>query len=368
VKGFIRTREGKNGKRYQVLATVDGRRRSLGTFRKKKDAEAALKKAEGELAAGTFGRETLTLGEFYADRWYPAKSKSLKGSTLKDYESTFKGHILPAFEDKHLAEIKPLDVQEWINGLELSPSSVHRCYRYLRALLNQAVKLDLIQSSPCKGIELPRVDRPELDFLKPSEVRLLLENMREPERTLIATLAYSGLRIGEGLALAWRHIDFENHVVIVSRSWNIHNGFDKPKSSASRRAVPLLPYPEKILGEYYQREGSPDPDALLFTHDGEQPLDPSNVRREFEKGLKAAGLKHVTIHSLRHGYASLLLSKGISIKAVQRCLGHGSAALTLSTYSHLLGDDLGSGALRVNAEIEGEGGKVLHLPQSGENR
>jgi len=361
MSGYIKNKKLNSGKlRYYPTMKINGQERSFGGHNTKRDAGAKLREIEKAVADGTLDRDNPTFGAF-VERYSAAKKTALKASTIHDMEIAFRLHILPTFKKKHLGAITPSDIQDWVSGLELSPASAQKCYRYLRACLNQAVKLDLLQVNPCKSIILPRVDRPELDFLKPEEVALVLENMSEPEATLIETLAYSGLRLGEGLGLAWRHIDFKNHALIVTRSWNVHNGMSEPKSSSSRRAVPLLPVLESSLREHFQRQGSPEPDALLFSR-GKQPLDPSNVRREFEKALKAAKLKHVSIHSLRHGCASLLLSNGVSIKAVQRCLGHGSAALTLSVYSHLLGDDLGNGALKVNAVIEGaRSGRIADL-------
>lgn len=71
-----------------------------------------------------------------------------------------------------------------------------------------------------------------------------------------------------------------------------------------------------ILRDYYHRQGHPALDDLLFTYDGKKPLDPANARKRFLEALDAAGLKRVTPHSLRHSYASMMLSYGASVKAL----------------------------------------------------
>lgn len=299
----------------------------------------------------------LTFGQFFK-RYMAAKSKSLKGSTVHDYEITFRLHVLPTFNDTPVDAITRLDVQAWIDTLNLAPATVAKTYRYFRAAMHTAEDWELIEKQPCRKVILPRSEHNEVDFLKPPEIAAVLEHIREPERTCIAVLAYSGIRTGEARAIRWRNIDFENHVINIEKSWNLYNGIDEPKSASSRRAVPMLPHLERILREYHRQQGTPSPDAFLFLS-GDKPLE---IRRRFETALKKAGLRHVTIHSLRHGFASLLLSRGVSIKAVQRCLGHGSAVLTLSTYSHLLGDDLGSAALAANAAIAGTDGNVIAFP------
>jgi len=232
---------------------------------------------------------------------------------------------------------------------------VSRCYRYLRACLKQAEAWEDIDKCPCRSIDLPRGNRDEISFLEPGEIMLLLDAADEPERTLFATLALSGLRLGEGLGLAWRHVNFQDNAIIVERAWSPTGGLQEPKTESSRRAVPLMPALADILREHHQRQGSPGPDALLFSFSGSRPLDHGNVRREFYRANEAAGLKRVTIHSLRHSYASLMLACGASIKALQCALGHASATMTLNTYSHLIQEDLAGSLMRANAVVTGEG-------------
>jgi integrase len=352
--------------RYYPLIQHNGRRQSLGGYRVKDDAEAVLRRAESEIAQGTFGREDLSFAEFY-ERWITAKKKSLKPATWASYEQTCRTHVLPEFQKKKLREIKPLDVQVWIDRLaetqpkkkSLKPATIAKCYRYLRACLKQAESWDLIDKSPCRSISLPRCNRAELSFLEPREVNLLLEHAEDPERHLFMVLAWSGLRLGEALGLAWRHIDFKDNAIIVERAWSYWGGFQDPKTETSRRAVPLLPSLAAALAEFYVDQGSPGPDALLFSFDGSRPLDSSEVRKEFLGALEAAELKHVTMHSLRHTYASLMIACGASIKALQRALGHASATMTLNTYAHLIQEDLGGSLMRADQVISGAGGKVI---------
>jgi len=365
--GTIYKKKLSDGKtKYYPRVQYNGRRPTLGGYRVKSDAKAVLHRAESEIAQGTFGREDLGFAEFY-ERWITAKKKSLKPGTWVSYEHTFRIHILPAFEGKTLREIRPLDVQVWINRLaetqpkknSLKPATIAKCYSYLRTCLKQAETWGEIEKSPCRGIELPRINREELSFLEPQEVNLLLERAEDPERHLFMVLAWSGLRLGEALGLAWRHIDFKDNAIIVERAWSYWGGFQDPKTETSRRAVPLLPSLAAALAEFYVDQGSPGPDALLFTADGNMPLDTPKTRRAFQKALEAADLKHVTMHSLRHTYASLMIACGASIKALQRALGHASATMTLNTYAHLIQEDLGGSLMRADLVISGAGGKVI---------
>lgn len=362
-RGFIRKRKIKSGWRFYAYITHAGREVPLGGYSSQDRALEACRTAENEIAAGTFRQQeqepepVLTFAEF-AERYLTAKSESLKPSTLHDYRLTFRLHITPHFGERPLNEIERQDVQDWIGSLDLSPASAQKCYRYFRAALNVAEDWELLEKQPCRKIILPRVERKQIDFLEPSEIATVLEYLDEPDRTLIATLAYSGMRSGEAQALQWRNIDFKNHAIRIEKSWNAFNGIDTPKSKASRRAVPLLPHLEGILRDFFKRQGSPAQDAFLF-FDGKKAV---AVRWRFRSALEKAGLRTVSVHSLRHGFASLLLSRGASVMAVQRFLGHGSATLTLNVYAHLCRDDLGSAALAVNAAIAGADENVIALP------
>jgi integrase len=135
----------------------------------------------------------------------------------------------------------------------------------------------------------------------------------------------------------------------------------EPKTATSRRAVPMLPSLRGLLHDHFEAQGGPSPEALLFTRTGTQPLDPANVRKEFLEALKQAGVKHATLHSLRHTFASVMLSSGASIKALQRSLGHASATMTLNTYSHLIQEDLGASLLRADQVFSKRTGEVIQM-------
>lgn len=344
------TAGGKTGERYYVVfKDAAGKQHKNGGFKLKKDAEAARKRIEADVAAGTYGRETLTFGAFY-ERWIASKH-NLKPGSMVSYKHTFRLHILPTFGETLLGDITPMEVQTWVDGLaasKMSPATVARCFSYFRACMKQAEAWDLIGRAPTVKINLPRKDNGELDFLEPGDILKVLDAARAPERSLFAVLAMSGLRLGEALALRWRDVDFEMRAIIVTRSWNYHGGFQEPKTPTSRRAVGLLDALADLLHDFYHDQGSPTPDALLFTDDGVKPLDPANVRKRFLKALEDAGLKHVTMHSLRHSYASTMLGYGASVKALQRALGHASAAMTLNVYSHLIQEDMNATLAKAN--------------------
>ncbi len=357
--------EDKPARYYIRFKDQAGRWKWEAAGKRRKDADALLRRRESEVAEGTYGRDDATFAA-YSERWLRGKQKSLKVTSYLGYEHNFRNHITPFLGKRLMSEIDADKVQDWVNHMadkDLSPATVWVCYRYLRACLRTAYNRGLMKSYPCRDIDLPRVNREELSYLAPSEVMALVEEAEEPERTLFATLGLSGLRRGEGLALAWRHVSFKDRAIIVERSYSPQGGMTEPKSSSSRRAVSILPTLEGILRENYERQGRPNPDALLFSSDGTRPLDPATVRRKFHRALDGAGLKRVTIHSLRHTFASTLLASGASIKAVQMQLGHSSATMTLDVYGHLLQESIQPAMNRADALFSNPEGKIALLPK-----
>jgi integrase len=158
-------------------------------------------------------------------------------------------------------------------------------------------------------------------------------------RLLFELLAATGLRISEALALRSGdlRLDGERPVVTVRRAW-VRGAFKPPKSRYGRRQVPIGH--ELVRG--LRRAAPGDPRALLFAAPDGEPLHPSNLlMRAFKPAAEEAGVAWAGFHTLRHTCASRLFAEGRNAVQVQRWLGHHSAAFILTTYVHLLDDDLG---------------------------
>jgi integrase len=181
-RGFIRKRKIKSGWRFYAFITHNGREVPLGGFSSQDRAVTACRTAEDAIAEGRFGQAEpepiLTFAEF-AERYLKAKSESLKASSLHDYRLTFRLHITPYFAERPLNEIARQDIQDWIGSLELSPASVAKTYRYMRAAMNMAEDWELIERQPCRKIILPRAEHKEMPFLEPSEIAAVLKHIRE---------------------------------------------------------------------------------------------------------------------------------------------------------------------------------------------
>jgi integrase len=159
-----------------------------------------------------------------------------------------------------------------------------------------------------------------------------------PQRPIFEFLAYTGLRIGEALGLTWSDIDFDAGLIRVHRQLSRRREHAPLKTEAGRREVVLAPAVAKLLREGWLASPNKAPDAFVFSNTLGRSLDCRDVGEAFRATVNRSGITvigRLSLHSLRHGYASLLIAEGLNVVFVSRQLGHANPTVTLSTYAHL---------------------------------
>ena len=339
--------DGKWRARYRDAA---GRERSRH-FDRKLDATRWLASVEIARARGEWVDPALTrirLGD-WAARWL-AGQVQLKLSTRDRYARLLGVQILPTWERVPLAVVTHADVTEWVSRLSasgLAPSTVRQAHRVLALVLDLAVRDGRLARNPATGVRLPRVHRGEPTFLSHEQVDALVEACGE-SGLLVRVLAYTGLRWGEAAALRVRRVDLLRRRIEVVESVTEVAGkavTGTPKTH-QRRSVPLA---RSLVEPMTRQLAGKGPDDLVFTSPTGGVLRNGNFRhRVFDSAAESVGLSGVTPHDLRHTAASLAIAAGANVKAVQRMLGHASAAMTLDVYAGLFGDDLDAVADRLD--------------------
>jgi integrase len=330
--GFILRRTLSSGDvSYAVRIRINGKEKQVGTFGRKRDAEACLRRVQGEIAAGTYGsRQDITFADF-ADLWL--ERVQVRPSTLRDYRCTTGKHLTPAFgerllRDLSIEDIERLKVDLLLSGL--SPRTVNKALVVLGTILRRAVVWSYIGENPVAHVQRAKENPREMDYLTPDEVRRLLDVCGGDLRVMVLTSVMTGLRQGELLALRWNDFDPGAGVLYVRRSYSPRHGFTAPKSAAGVRTVALAPQVVEALQEYRSDT------ALIFERDN-KPWNPLTLLRyHFYPALKRAELRRVRWHDLRHTYCALMLATGENIKFIQNQLGHSSITTTLDRYGHLL--------------------------------
>ena len=231
----------------------------------------------------------------------------LKRTTLMDYESYTRVHLLPAFGAFELEAITIELIEEFIAAKRQEGKAVKSILNYLgllHAMFAFAVRRGWCTRNPVALVEKPRGRRNlDIRFLDVQELEALLaatptDERGTTERVLYLTAAMTGLRRGELLALRWQDIDWTAGVVRVRRNYT-RGQFGTPKSRRSSRAVPLAQRVRDELELHYERSRFQAPADLVFCHpELGVVLDPAKLRKRFQAAARRAGLRPVRFHDL----------------------------------------------------------------------
>jgi integrase len=345
---LVRVFTGRDGnrKRHYRNKTIKGN---------KKDAEAYLSATLTQISTGTFVEPLkLTVGE-YLDKWLTTAAKPrLREQTFDDYSAKLESYVRPRIAAQRLADLRPLDIQTLYSKMaerNLSPRTIRYTHAILSSALKQAVRWNMLPRNPCDAVELPRLERKEMQALSPNEVTKFLSAAQDDEYgTLFAFAIATGMRPEEYLALKWSDVDLDARIATVTRTivWRKGGGwyFGEPKTTRSRRTVPLPDSISRALKTHRAKQSEMKLKAgadyashnLMFATREGKPLNLRNLTlRHFRPTLKRAGLSETfRLYDLRHTCASLLLGANEHPKIVSERLGHASITLTLDTYSHVL--------------------------------
>jgi integrase len=251
-------------------------------------------------------------------------------------------HALGVFGERPLASIRKADVQAFVSGLDLAPSTVRTVYQHLSGLLSSAVEDRLLVLNPARGVRLPRAEGGEIVPPSAEEVDALCEAAPAWFRSAIVLGAGLGLRQGEASGLTADRIDWlGERSVRIDRQWSSRrspHGFAPPKSASSYRSIPAA---ESVLAELGRVVRRKNPSGfVLHEGDPDNPVGHHRFGHVWRQTVRRAGAeKGLRFHDLRHRFASVLISDGCSVVAVQRAMGHSSAAITLNLYGHLMPTD-----------------------------
>ena len=366
--GTIEHYETSSGRRYMVrYRKPDKSQTKKRGFRTKKEAELFLarvttSKAEGDYIDPARGR--VTVGDL-APAWL-RKKKSLKPSSLKSIETSWRVHVDPKWGGRGVTTIEATEVEHWIQDMlegvaesarerrtkkdtqPLSATVILRALGVLGGILDDAQRDRRIAKNPARGVtNLPRkASKKDRRYLTDAQVAQLASAVKDPQlAVLVLVLAYTGIRWGEAIGLRVKHVNFLRHRLhirenAVQVNSEIHVG--EPKSW-ERRTVPFPAFLTRALEALTAGKG---PGDLVFASaSGSHLLRPrtsATAGSWFVAAQRAADIPLLTLHDLRHTAASLAISAGANVKVVQKMLGHKSAAMTLDTYADLFDDDLDS--------------------------
>jgi integrase len=386
--GQVIERDGARGATYALRFRAYGKRRYItigstedGWTRDRAEVELANVLAdvrrgiwrEPEPAPTPAVREEPTFHEF-ASEWVARREHEVGERTREHWRWTLSVHLLPTLKDYPLSEITVEVVDRWkaakvlerqereraraaergesLPGRGLSNSSVNKCLKVLAQILDDAVAYGYLDTNPARGRRL-KAGKPRRTWLDADEVADLLDAARD-HRALLATMTLGGLRVNELAELRWRAVDLASGRLRVERS----------KTDAGGRTVDLSPGLREDLTLHRSRSERVGRDDFVFATRNGTKRNRSNITRQIlapavvkanqarENSGRPPIREHVTNHSLRRTFASLLYEAGASPAYVMSQMGHTSAALALEVYARKMERTRDTGA-RMDALIRG---------------
>lgn len=297
-------------------------------------------KVTGIDSGGTWG---MTVEEL-AEEWLEHKEKHRAASTVTNYRSLYKYHIMETFRGRTIASVRPREIQRHIDSLAERPRTANSTLTVLKGMFRQAVLWDYLEFNPAAEIRrVPErfIERP---FLTTQEAADLLSVLEGRDRLLIFTALVTGMREGELAALKWENVQGDK--IFVRQSYR-KGVFSDPKSYYGRRTIHI---PEELREELESVRGNPH--YLVFPDEPYAPLpDWKMTKRILYPALKRAGIeKKITFHDLRHTTAAWLTMQGASPLVLQKVLGHHSPAFSMSRYGHLAPETQEAAAVRFAEE------------------
>jgi integrase len=337
---YVKWRDANGDHRKRLGRAWTGKGAPPEGYMRERQAKERLQEILVQARAGEASRRRL--GVTFADaahEWlrHGREERGLKPTTLNDYASALRSHLLPAFGKLALDAITPALIERrrsaWLRA-GMTPRTANKQLAILHGIFKRAAKTYGLRVNAAAGVDRvrERYDSTRFDFYSPEEVWALVRAAAsEQDAALYLTAAFTGLRRGELIALRWRDIDFAGDAIRVSGSY-VNGHLSTPKSGRGR-AVPMVSDVAAALARLGERSYSTADDALVFPGELGAHLDGSALRRRFVEARGRAGLRPLRFHDLRHTFGSLAINRA-SIVQVQHWMGHADVETTMRYLHH----------------------------------
>ena len=336
----IHKRAGKLRTTYSVRYRYQSHNRQI-TCRTLAQARTVKNKVEHDINIGSHKEIYRVEFEEAAREWLEYVKPRIKPNTYSSYKVAAINYFVPFFKSLVVNRILPSDVSRFVTRLQnkgLKPKSVNNYLLALKQLFEYCKDFSQLKDNPAKNVKLLRVEKKEMQFLTPKQVREFLSAVNEYYYPFFLTAVLTGMRVSEIINLMWTDIDCKRGQI------SIIDG----KTKAAKRTVFI---PSKLV-KILKKQKIQSKSNYVFTNKNGNKISRHDIVKEpFKRALKAAGLPNIRFHDLRHTFATLMISQGENIKFIQHQLGHGSITVTLDTYGHLLPESNMEAVERLSANV-----------------
>ncbi len=316
------------------------------------EVKEKLKKALKESQKLDFTRTGKYTVSQWMEEWFENVCKiKVSPSSHQPYRGSIDHHITPYIGKIPIEKLSTMDLQKLCRKLMdegrvertesekqpkgLGPKTVRNVMQVISSAMDFAVAQKIITENTCKAVELPKVEKQEMQTIPAEQLQAFLT---EAKVSGVYEMYYielsTGLRRGELLGLKWPDIDWKNGIITVRRQVARVNGeiTEAPlKTKNSYRRVSISPQAIEVLKTQKAKTNS----EYVFPSPNGGPISPDSVNNMLKRVLARAGIPKVRFHDLRHTFATIALQNGVDIKTVSSILGHFSAGFTLDTYAHI---------------------------------
>lgn len=285
------------------------------------------------------GDKNLTVGHL-CSMFLEDKKHRIKLKTYSNYVMAINLVILPYFHNRICSEIQPNDIIKWQNELfekKMAAATIRYYHSVFTSVFIYGNKFHGIPNNPLKIAGLPpkQKSKKEIKFWTPEQFEQFMTAVTNPiYKFMFPTLYYSGMRVGECLALKWNDVDWEEGTIRVDETMTTIGGeiyVTSPKTEKSNRTIYMPDFWMEMLREFRTHCTETEEDDRIFTN----VRTAHSVRGTMVFYINRSGVPHITTHDLRHSHASLLIDMGMPITMISERLGHDNPSITLSTYSHM---------------------------------
>jgi integrase len=254
-----------------------------------------------------------------------------KPSTVQDYEGIL-NRAERGLPKKTTDRYDNSDIEGYASSMKKagrSPKTINNHLNFLHGLFAFAEKRGWVSGNAVAEAERPRADGadPDIRFIDLEELEALMQEVPDDvlgavERSLYLTAAMTGLRQGELIALRWKDVDWKAGLIRVRRNYT-RGRFGTPKTKRSSRAVPMPGRVATELKQHLKLSNYTSADDLVFCHpETGNPFDSSKMRKRFKAAIKAARVRSIRFHDLRHTFGTRMAAAGAPLRTIQEWMGH----------------------------------------------
>ncbi|MBM7554853.1 site-specific integrase [Thalassobacillus pellis] len=355
---------------YLGIEPTTGKKKfsSKGGFKTKKEAQLAAAEIEKEVYENTYFKEQDVLFKDFTFEWIKIYSESAKISSVRNRKQNI-DHLNRFFGQRKIKDISRKQYQSMLTSLHKEGyafNTLDGIHSTGRMIFKKAVEFNVIKNSPCEFAKIPRKletveevenNKGEIKFMEKAELIRFLTAAKEDgidkDFPMFLTLAYSGLRVGELIALKWTDIDMARETLRVTKTYYNPSNRTKeyqlltPKTKGSIRTIKMdtdviaalkkhKEHQETLIEKSNNYYNQLDFVFAKEINNRGYPEFLKTVNIRMQRLLKLSGIdKKLTPHSLRHTHTSLLIEAGVGIKEIQQRLGHGDINTTMNIYAHI---------------------------------